>query len=59
MKEQPSIKKYEEITDTEFNPNSPLQKQIIFFGKDYENLLSIKKTKKTKKPATDKDVLED
>lgn len=58
IKQYPTIKKFEKDNKIEFNPNSTVQLREIFFGEKYENLYPIKKTKKTKKPSTDKDVLE-
>lgn len=58
IKQYPTIEKYEHKNKIEFNPNSHVQLREIFFGEKYENLDSIKKTKKKKQPSTDKDVLE-
>jgi DNA polymerase-1 len=58
IKQYPAIKKFEHQHKMEFNPNSHVQLQEILFGDKYENLDSIKETKKKKQPSTDKDVLE-
>lgn len=58
IKQYPTIEKFEHKNKAEFNPNSHVQLREIFFGEKYENLDSIKKTKKKKQPSTDKDVLE-
>ncbi len=56
IRKHPSIIAYEEVRDSDFNPNSHQQLREVLYK--LEGLPVTKKTEKTKLPSTDQDVLE-